>query len=150
MVLPLKRNAAPRRRTDAAEGAASRRTRRALTPRDLAILAARTADEDNCEEIALLDLRGLSPVCDFFVIATGTSDRQMRAVADHIETAARQHGERPYRTSGLTEGQWIVLDYVDVVVHLFDPEHRRYYDLEMLWGDAPRVKWEKRARKKPD
>lgn len=125
--------------------AAARAKRKPIEPRALAIEAARTAAEDKCEEIVVLDLRGVSPVCDYFVIATGTSDRQMRAVADHIEVAARAHNERPFRTAGLVEGQWIVLDYVDIVVHLFDPEHRRYYDLELLWGDAPRVKWEKRV-----
>lgn len=136
--------AAKKRKPRAA--AAARAKTRAVDPKQLAIEAARTAEEDKCEEIVVLDLRGVSPVCDYFVIATGTSDRQMRAVADHIEAMARGLNERPFRTSGLNEGNWIVLDYVDIVVHLFDPEHRKYYDLEMLWGDAPRVKWERRAK----
>jgi len=128
---------APRPRRAAA---AARRSR------ELAIAAARIADQNNCEEIVVLDLRGVSPVCDYFVIATGTSDRQMRAVADHIVEAAREAGDRPLGVSGLTEGTWIVIDFVDTVVHIFDPQHRRFYDLEMLWGDAPRVRWKRPAR----
>jgi ribosome-associated protein len=72
----------------------------------------------------------------------------MRAVAEHVEEAARRMGDRAFRVSGLREGTWIVMDYVDVVVHLFDPQQRRYYELELLWGDAPRVPWRKRARRK--
>lgn len=112
--------------------------------RALAIEAARVAEGYKCEEILVLDVQGVSSICDFMVIATGTSDRQMRAVSDHIESAARALGDKPYRTAGIQQASWIVLDFVDVVIHLFDPEARRYYDLEMLWGDAPRVSWEAR------
>lgn len=111
--------------------------------REFAVEIARVAHEDQCEDILVLDLRGISPVCDFFVIATGTSDRQMRAVVDHIEVTGKPRGEKPYGVAGYEEGTWIVVDYVDVVVHLFDPERRLYYDLESLWGDCPRVKWER-------
>lgn len=145
-----KRDARPS--DNGAERAARRKatdTRAQAAARKLAILAARTAAEDKCEEILALDLRGMSPICDFFVIATGTSDRQMRAVADHIEAEAARTGERPYRVSGREDGTWIVIDFVDTVVHLFDTEHRRYYDLEMLWGDAPRVNWQRATRRKP-
>jgi len=83
----------------------------------------------------------MSSVADFFVIATATSDRQMRAIADHIEDYGRQVGQQPYGVSGYDSATWLLADYVDVVVHLFDPQRRRYYDLELLWGDAPRVEW---------
>jgi len=119
------------------------RPRAVEAARDFAIDIARAAREDQCEDILVLDLRGISPVCDFFVIATGTSDRQMRAVVDHVEEMGKPRGEKPYGIAGYEEGAWIVVDYVDVVVHLFDPEHRLYYDLESLWGDCPRLKWER-------
>jgi len=117
--------------------------RAAEAARRFAIDAARIMQENQCEDILVLDLRGISPVCDFFVIGTGTSDRQMRAVADHIEDLGRAQGEKPYGVAGYEEGIWIIVDYVDVVIHLFDPDRRSYYDLESLWGDSPRVDWAK-------
>jgi ribosome-associated protein len=81
------------------------------------------------------------------VIATGTSDRQIRSVADEIADYGRQHGYPPWHMAGETSAQWLVLDFVDVVVHLFDDEHRHYYDLELLWGDATRVSWRRRTKK---
>lgn len=128
----------------ASEAAARRRARpdrSAEAARRFAIGCARLMGDDRCERIVVFDLRGISPVCDFFVIGTGTSDRQMRAVADHIKEMAREQGERPYSTSGYDEGTWIVADYVDVIVHLFDEDRRAYYDLDSLWGDSPHVAW---------
>jgi len=107
----------------------------------LAVAAARVADELRCEDVIILDLRGLSPVTDFFVLATGTSDRQLRAVADAVDEQAAAMGHRQYGLSGYEHAAWILIDYVDVVVHLFDEPSRTYYDLELLWGDAPRVQW---------
>src|SRR5262245_60445380 len=107
--------------------------------RQFAVDSARLLSDDKCEDVIVLDLRSVSTVCDFFVIGTGTSDRQMKAVADHVEQLGRQRGERPFSTAGFDGSSWIVIDYVDVVIHLFDAEHRRFYELETLWGDAPRV-----------
>ena len=103
--------------------------------------AARIADENHAEDVVILDLRGISSVADFFVIATGTSDRQMRAVVDHIEEYGRKRGQKPFGVSGYESSTWMLADYVDVVVHLFDADRRRFYDLELLWGDAPRINW---------
>lgn len=111
--------------------------------REFAIEAARIMEDDKCEDIVVLDLRGISPICDFFVIATGSSDRQMRAVVDHVKQMAKGRGESPFSISGYTESTWIVVDYVDVILHLFAEEQRGYYDLESLWGDSPRVEWER-------
>lgn len=124
-----------------------KRTQRqpALSGEEFAKLAARVACDAHAEDIVILDLRGLSSVADFFVIASGTSDRQMRAIADHVEAEARKFGEKPYGTSGYDSASWVLADYVDVVIHLFSPERRRYYDLEMLWGDAPRIDWQEDA-----
>jgi ribosome-associated protein len=129
---------------EAAEAVAAARPKTAAgseAGRAFAIDSARLMLADRCEDILVLDLRGVSPVCDYFVIATGTSDRQMRSVGAHIEDTARQRGEKPFATAGYQEGRWIVLDYVDVVIHLFDGEYRAYYNLETLWGDCPKVEW---------
>jgi ribosome-associated protein len=118
--------------------------------RELAVQAARIAKHDNCQDIVVLDLRGVSPITDYFVIATGTSDRQLRSVADDIANHGRKIGHVLWKMAGEDTAEWIVMDFVDVVVHLFDQEHRRYYDLELLWGEAPKVRWQARAAKKPE
>ncbi|HWL95376.1 MAG TPA: ribosome silencing factor, partial [Phycisphaerae bacterium] len=110
--------------------------------KQFAIDCAKLLQENKCEEIVVLDLRGVSPICDFFVIANGTSDRQMRAVVDHLKELGRERGEKPYGVSGYDESTWIVVDFVDVIIHLFDGENRAYYDLDSLWGDSGQVKWE--------
>jgi ribosome-associated protein len=105
--------------------------------RTLALAAAKVAEETRGTDVRVLDLRSLTEVFDYFVVATGSSRRQLHAMADEIERIlhrdlhdAKRGGE------GYEEGRWIVLDYGDVVVHLFDPEARGYWDLEHLWSDA--------------
>jgi len=110
--------------------------------RDFALTAAQVADERHCSDIVVLDLKGISPATDYFVIVTGTSDRQMRTVADEICEAAREHGLQRFGRAGFEQARWILLDFIDVVVHIFDSEYRDYYDLELLWGDAKKLKWE--------
>ncbi len=105
-----------------------------------ALAAAKVAAERHCTDIVVLDLRGISPATDYFVIATGTSNRQMRSVADEINAAARERGMQRFGRAGYEQARWILLDYVDVVIHVFDAEYRNYYDLELLWGDAKRLK----------
>ena len=114
--------------------------------RSFAVAAARVADERRCRDIVVLDLKGKSPATDYFVIATGTSDRQRRTVADEICEAAREQGWQRFGSAGYEQGRWILLDFVDVVIHIFDREYRDYYDLELLWGDAHRLKWEGSAK----
>ena len=114
----------------------------------IAVAAARIAEERNCTDIVVLDLRGLSPATDYFVIATGTSDRQRKSVADEITMKSKSQGYGLFGKAGYESAKWILLDFVDVMVHIFDAEHREYYDLELLWGDAKKVKWEKPKRKK--
>jgi len=113
--------------------------------RALAVAAAALAEHDNGEDIVVLDLMGRSPVADYFVIATGTSDRQLRSMADDIARHGKNVGMKVWRTAGMDRGDWILLDFVDVVVHLFDAEHRSYYDLELIWGECPRLDWETEA-----
>ena len=110
--------------------------------RDMALAAARLLDDDKCEEVLVLDLRGRSQVTEFFVIASGTSQRQMRSAGLHVEELGEERGFGLFKHNlGEKDASWFVLDFVDVVVHLFEPETRLFYDIEMLWGDAPRVAW---------
>lgn len=87
----------------------------------------------------VLDLRGLSSATDYFVIVSGTSDAHVRGMAEHLVTALAPAGVEPHHVEGLQQGRWVLLDYVDFVVHVFHPELRDFYQLERLWGDAPVV-----------
>ena len=94
----------------------------------------------------VLDLRGISTFTDFFVICSATSEPHLKAIAGEIETRLREdHGIRAVAIDGFPASQWIVLDYLQVVVHVFHQDKRAFYSLEDLWGDAPRVEWEKVA-----
>ena len=103
------------------------------------LAVAKTAAGRHCSDIVILDLKGKSPATDYFVIATGTSGRQMRAVADEICELARSRHLQRFGRAGYEQGRWILLDFIDVVVHIFDSEYRDYYDLELLWGDAEKL-----------
>ena len=103
--------------------------------------AARLLADSRCEEVFVLDVRGISQITDYLVIATGTSDRQIRSVAADLKLLAEQEGQAVVRLHGGDAGQWIVADFVDVVVHLFEATTRAYYDLESLWSDGRRIDW---------
>ena len=110
----------------------------AMAPEELARTIAGVADEKLAQDIVELDLRGVLEYTDFFVVCTGNTDRQTRAIHDAIAgTLKHDHGLLPRRVEGLAEARWILLDYLDVVVHLFTPETREYYRLEQLWGEVP-------------
>ena len=102
---------------------------------------ARIAHDNKSENVVVLDLRGISQVTDYVLICTGTSERQMRAVAEQAMEYGKKVGERPYGVAGFDAASWILLDYVDVVLHVFAKTYRDYYDLELLLGDAPRIEW---------
>ena len=105
----------------------------------LALDAARIAHERNCTDITVIDLTGISPATNYFVIATGTSARQARTVVDEISVEAKKQGHQRFGIAGYDKGEWILLDFVTVVVHIFSPDQREYYNLEMLWGDAEQL-----------
>ena len=91
------------------------------------------------QDIVELDLRGVLGYTDYFVVATGGTDRQVKAIHDRIhENMKREHGLLPRRVEGVSESRWILMDYLDVIVHIFTPEAREYYRLEQLWGEAPK------------
>lgn len=110
---------------------------------DFAVEAARLLADRYCTDVTLLDVRGLSQVCHFVLVATGTSDRQMKSVADELTDIGKEKGHVAFRSSTDSAVTWIVTDFVDVVVHLFEPNQRAYYDIESLWSDAKRVEWER-------
>ena len=89
------------------------------------------------ENVTLLDLRSVSTATDFFLIATGRSDTHVKAIADHVIDELKTEGVRPVGVEGLRGGRWVLVDYVDFVVHVFHPAAREFYQLERLWGDAP-------------
>ena len=114
--------------------------RKNIKAKKFAAAAAKLAIELNCSNVVVLDLQGKSPATDFFLIATGTSSRQMRTVADEISKMAKEKSFTRFGRAGYDQARWILLDFIDVVVHIFDSEYRDYYDLEMLWGDAKKLK----------
>ena len=99
-------------------------------------------------DITILDLRAISEVTDFFVICTVDSSRQLRAIWHSIHVDMKKAGAWPLGEEGLDASKWILIDYVDVIVHIFLAEFREFYDLELLWGDAPRIKWQPANKKK--
>lgn len=117
--------------------------------RAFAVEAARLMHDSHCENITIIDVRGISQVCDYVIIGTGTSDRQMRSVAAELEELGEQSNHPPFRASADSDATWVVVDFVDVVAHLFEPQRRLYYDLEALWADGPRIEWQRPAGSKP-
>jgi ribosome-associated protein len=107
---------------------------------DRVIAAAKVADENKGHDILILDVRELTKLCDYFLIVSGSSRRQLYAMGDEIQRKlSKEMGDECLSVSGHTEGKWIVIDYGDIIVHLFEPETRNYYALEELWGKANRI-----------
>ena len=117
-----------------------------MDSRKLALLCRELADNKKAEDIVILDVRELSSVTDYFVIASGTSEPHLRAIVDEITDRLREDCRlRPRAIDGTLRAAWVVLDYFDVIVHVMRQDVRERYDLETLWGDAPRI----RARRRP-
>ncbi len=108
----------------------------------LARRAAQLMSEFKGTDIQVLSLAGLTDMTDFFVIASGTSDTHVRSMADHVVRSLREQGERVTHAEGVEQGRWALLDYTDVVIHVFHPTLRNFYQLERLWSDAERVAFE--------
>jgi ribosome-associated protein len=132
----------PRRWTIASQPIATDPAQRIEAARQFAVEAARLAANTRCQNVVLLDVRGLSPVTDFFILATGTSPRQMRTVCDEAGELGDKMGYSPMGVAGYEGESWILVDFVDVVMHVFSGEARQFYDLDSLWGDAPRIDWQ--------
>ena len=111
--------------------------------RQWAIEAARAADDKLASDVVVLDVGELLALCGWFVIASASNSRQVKAVCDGIEERVhRAGGPKPKRIEGLDSLQWVLMDYGDVVVHVFEQDVREFYDLERLWADVPRIAWE--------
>lgn len=108
---------------------------------EIAILCARIADGKKAEDIIIFDVRKLSSIADYFVICSGFNKRQLQSIAGEIEQKLQILGIRLMGREGYADAFWILMDYGDAVIHLFDKEKRHFYDLELLWGDAPRLPW---------
>jgi ribosome-associated protein len=120
-----------------------------MDSKKLALLCRELADNRKAENIVILDVRALSSVTDYFVVASGTSEPHLRAITDEITEKLRtEHDLRPRAVDGTLQTAWVVLDYFDVIVHVMKADVREKYNLEGLWGDAPRVKPRKKAKAK--
>jgi ribosome-associated protein len=119
-----------------------------MDSRKLALLCRTFADNKKADDIVILDVHELSTVTDYFVIASGTSEPHLRAIVDEITDRLRdEHDVRPRAVDGTFQAAWVVLDFFDVIVHVMRQDVRDRYDLETLWGDAPRVRTRKKAQR---
>lgn len=115
-------------------------------PKDWAIVAARAADAKQATDVVVLEVGEVMPLCGWFVIASGANDRQVRAIAEDVEKQLHEAGgPKPKRIEGLDDRQWVLMDYGDIVVHVFLQDQREFYDLERLWADVPRIDWSEPA-----
>jgi ribosome-associated protein len=126
----------PRR---ALPGVADTRSHSLYSSLDLALTAAGAASAKQAQDVCVLDVSEPLVISDYFVICSGSNDRQVRAIAEEVERATRDLGARPAHREGVEGARWVLLDFVDVVVHVFLEEEREYYNLERLWQDAPVV-----------
>jgi ribosome-associated protein len=113
-----------------------------INGREKAILCAREASRFKALDLVLLDVSGLSSFADYFIVCSGKSSRQVQGIADNLEMVLKSMGLKPIGIEGKREGHWVLMDYGDVIIHLFYEPVRYFYDLESLWSDASRVEWE--------
>jgi ribosome-associated protein len=113
-----------------------------INTEELAKKVAEAADDKKAEDIKVLDMRGVSILADYFIICSGAADTQVRAIINSVEDALEEEGIYVKNKEGIDEGRWAVLDYADVIVHVFHKNEREHYQLEKLWGDATEVNWQ--------
>jgi ribosome-associated protein len=127
--------------TSATATASATQHDRAQATRTFAIEAARLAANTRCHNVVVLDVRGISPITDYFVLATGSSARQMRTVMEELQELGQTRGFAALSKCSYESENWLLCDMVDVVIHVFSQDARMFYDLDSLWGDAKRVEW---------
>ncbi len=113
-----------------------------MSSKERAILCAREAIRFKALDLVLLDVSRFSSFADFFIICSGKSGRQVQGIADNLENDLKKQGLKPIGTEGKREGHWVLMDYGDIIIHVFYEPVRYFYDLESLWSEAPRVAWE--------
>jgi ribosome-associated protein len=118
-----------------------RTTARSAVALELTIQCAHVAEDNKARDIVLLDMRGITPLFDFMLLCTGASRRQIHTLAEEIDAVLSAAGEKRSSIEGYEASKWVVQDYGDIVVHVFDPDTRAYYALEDLWADAQRIDW---------
>jgi len=116
-----------------------------LSIKDIAVLAAEAAEDKKAEDIDILKVEGLTVIADYFVICSANSDKQVRAVARAVDEKLSEKGIEPRRIAGMNDARWVLIDYADVIVHVFQKREREYYDLERLWADAEKILREEQA-----
>jgi len=121
-----------------------------LTSLDRACLCARVAVDNKGRDVVVLDMRSITPLYDYFVIATGSSRRQIHTITEEIDATLRERGDLRIGVEGYEASSWVVQDYGDLMAHVFNPQTREYYAIEDLWADAPRVAWENHPVELPD
>ena len=136
MAKPLK---APRKKAAPKAAVSAQTVSRQDAARESALYIAQLGLDKKALDVLLLDVRGLASYAEYFVVMTAESDPQLNAIADFVETKMKERGERPIGIEGRQAGQWVLIDYGDVVAHVFYQEMRTFYDLEGLWADAPRI-----------
>ena len=107
--------------------------------REWALKAAEASEDKKANDIQILDVRGLTVIADYFLICSGSSETQVKAISRSIEERLAKEGLRPKKTAGKDQARWILLDYADLIVHVFHEDERKYYELERLWADAARI-----------
>jgi ribosome-associated protein len=112
-----------------------------LDSKKIAIACAKIADDKKAQDIVILDVDKISSITDYFVICSAINERQLHAIADDIDKEMKKVSVKKLGMEGYREGKWVLIDYGDFIVHIFEKEIRSYYDLELLWGDAPKVTW---------
>lgn len=110
-----------------------------LSIKDIALLAADAADDKKAEDIDILNVQGLTVIADYFVLCSANSDQQVRAIARSIDDKLSDKGIEPKKIAGMSDARWVLMDYADVIVHVFHKREREYYDLERLWSDAEKI-----------
>lgn len=134
------------RRITAGKTGGERERRRAIESEEKTFLAARAAESKKAKDVVILDLRQQSNFTDYFIICSGNTQRQTKAIGDAIIEKLEMEGVSPWHSDGLDGNIWMLLDYGDMVVHIFESQFREFYDLEHLWGDAPRLKLPRRKK----
>ena len=118
-----------------------------MNAKDLAVVAARAADDKQATDVVVLDVGDIIAITEVFVLASGTNTRQVKTICDEVELALKIEADlSPRSIEGLADASWVLMDYGELVVHVFLTETRAFYDLERLWSDAPRVDWEPEPR----
>ncbi len=112
-----------------------------MDSKEIAIACAKIADQKKAQDIVILDVDKISSITDYFVICSAINERQLRAIADEIDKELKKLSIKKYGMEGYREAKWVLIDYGDFIIHIFEKEIRYYYDLELLWGDAPKVEW---------